>query len=145
MYAMLHSAMIKTLLSKAGSQHGCTLVSLASDQKVSVYHRKCSDRQGPVAIPIAGLSVSHSSRCLMLLVQVLQWTIVLSDQGSIFNWSSKYMITYETGCEYADNMAQSRLPFSEHHQQMRNRFMHSDGTELSMTCGTHRQASTVQA
>lgn len=135
----------KTLMSKAGSLHGCTLVSLASDQKVSVYHHKSSGRQGVVAVPIADLSVSHSSRCLMLLVQVLQWTNLLSDQDSIFNWSSKYMITYETGCEYADNMAQSRLPFSEPHQQKRNRFKHSDRIELSMTCGTHRQASTVQA
>jgi len=55
------------------------------------------------------------------------------------------MITYELGCEYADNMAQSRLPFSEQHQQMCNRFKHSNGTELSMTRGTRRQASTVQA
>jgi len=59
-------------------QHGCTLVSLGSDQKVSVYHRKCSDRQDPVAISVADLSVSSSGGCLMLLVQVLQRTVVLS-------------------------------------------------------------------
>ena len=32
--------------------HGCTLVSWASDQKVSVYHCKCSDRQDSAAILI---------------------------------------------------------------------------------------------
>ena len=77
MCAMLHNGMMLTLLSKAGS-HSMGALSWASDQKVSVYHRKCSDRQGSLAIPIADLSVSCSGRCLVLLVQVLQWTVVLS-------------------------------------------------------------------
>ena len=60
------------------------------------------------------------------------------DQDCIFNWSNKHMITWELGFEYADNAAQAKLTYSQHHQQMRHRFRHCAAGDLQMTRGTHR-------
>ena len=65
----------------------------------------------------------------------------LSYQGSqdcVFNWSNKYMITWELGFEYAEFVAQAKLTFSQHYQQICNRFKHCAAEDLYMSRGTHR-------
>lgn len=60
------------------------------------------------------------------------------DQDCVFNWSNKYLITWELGYEYAEFVAQAKLTFSQHHQQLHNRHRHCANSELSLSRGTHR-------
>lgn len=61
------------------TQHGCALVSLASEQEVSVYHRKCSDRR-VFSFPAVGLFAKplHCALTFWRAMQKLQRAAVLS-------------------------------------------------------------------
>ena len=59
-------------------------------------------------------------------------------EDCVFNWSNLFLITYELGFSYADNMCISRLPFSQHFKVLYNAHSHSGNVKLLMTRPTHR-------
>ena len=62
-------------------------------------------------------------------------------EDCVFNWSNLFLITYELGFSYADNMCISRLPFSQHFKVLYNAHSHSGNVKLLMTRPTHRCSS----
>ena len=61
-------------------------------------------------------------------------------EDCIFNWSNRFLITYEVGFSYADDMCDGKLPYSQHFKSLQNARSHSGNAKLLMTRPTHRYA-----
>ena len=57
---------------------------------------------------------------------------------AVFNYSGKYLLTYEVGFDYFDFMVKNKLPFNAHWEGMKNNYRRSLTIGLLCSKTVHR-------